>query len=109
MLSVKDINNKRFEQARPGYKPEEVDDFLREIDERLRVYNERHPNGLTPEVHTLKIEDKNGTQYTVYLGYGDNTTVQQAKDGENAIFIGSTGKDDFRKNRFKHFKKYFKF
>lgn len=31
MLSVKDINNKRFEQARPGYKTEEVDDFLREI------------------------------------------------------------------------------
>lgn len=22
-----------------------LDDFLREIDERLRVYNERHPNG----------------------------------------------------------------
>ncbi len=31
MLSAKDINNKRFEQTRPGYKPEEVDDFLREI------------------------------------------------------------------------------
>ena len=31
MLSVKDINNKRFEQARPGYKTEEVDDFLREV------------------------------------------------------------------------------
>ena len=31
MLTAKDINNKRFEQTRPGYKPEEVDDFLREI------------------------------------------------------------------------------
>ena len=31
MLSAKDINNKKFEQTRPGYKPEEVDDFLREI------------------------------------------------------------------------------
>jgi integrase len=31
-----------------------LDDFLREIDERLRVYNERHPNGLTPEiVHSI--------------------------------------------------------
>lgn len=31
MLTAKDINNKKFEQTRPGYKPEEVDDFLREI------------------------------------------------------------------------------
>ena len=38
MLSVKDINNKRFEQARPGYKPEEVDDFLREIALQISQY-----------------------------------------------------------------------
>lgn len=38
MLSVKDINNKRFEQARPGYKPEEVDDFLREIANQITQY-----------------------------------------------------------------------
>jgi len=38
MLSVKDINNKRFEQARPGYKPEEVDDFLREIARDIERY-----------------------------------------------------------------------
>ncbi len=38
MLSVKDINNKRFEQARPGYKPEEVDDFLREIAMQITQY-----------------------------------------------------------------------
>lgn len=31
MLTAKDINNKKFEQTRPGYKPEEVDDFLREL------------------------------------------------------------------------------
>ena len=38
MLSVKDINNKRFEQARPGYKTEEVDDFLREIVRDIERY-----------------------------------------------------------------------
>lgn len=38
MLSVKDINNKRFEQARPGYKTEEVDDFLREIAQDIARY-----------------------------------------------------------------------
>ncbi len=38
MLSVKDINNKRFEQARPGYKTEEVDDFLREIARDIERY-----------------------------------------------------------------------
>lgn len=31
MLTAKDINNKRFEQVKMGYKPEEVDDFLRDI------------------------------------------------------------------------------
>lgn len=38
MLSVKDINNKRFEQARPGYKTDEVDDFLREIASEIARY-----------------------------------------------------------------------
>ena len=38
MLSVKDINNKRFEQARPGYKTEEVDDFMREIARDIERY-----------------------------------------------------------------------
>lgn len=38
MLTVKDINNKRFEQARPGYKSEEVDDFLREIAHQITQY-----------------------------------------------------------------------
>ena len=31
MLTAKDINNKRFEQTKMGYKPEEVDEFLRDI------------------------------------------------------------------------------
>ncbi len=31
MLTAKDINNKRFEQVKSGYSPNEVDDFLREI------------------------------------------------------------------------------
>ena len=38
MLSVKDINNKRFEQARPGYNTEEVDDFLRQIANDVAQY-----------------------------------------------------------------------
>ncbi|MCM1524712.1 MAG: DivIVA domain-containing protein [Ruminococcus sp.] len=31
MITANDINTKRFEQARPGYKPEEVDEFLQQI------------------------------------------------------------------------------
>lgn len=38
MLSVKDINNKRFEQARPGYRTDEVDDFLREVASEIARY-----------------------------------------------------------------------
>ncbi len=35
MITAKDINTKRFEQARPGYKTEEVDDFLKEIADQI--------------------------------------------------------------------------
>ncbi len=38
MLTAKDINNKRFEQTRPGYSPEEVDSFLREISADIAKY-----------------------------------------------------------------------
>jgi DivIVA domain-containing protein len=38
MLSVKDINNRRFEQTKPGYSPEEVDSFLREIAADIAKY-----------------------------------------------------------------------
>lgn len=31
MITANDINMRRFEQARPGYKPEEVDEFLQQI------------------------------------------------------------------------------
>ncbi|MCH5192712.1 MAG: DivIVA domain-containing protein [Oscillospiraceae bacterium] len=38
MLSVKDINNKRFEQAKTGYRTDEVDDFLREVASEIARY-----------------------------------------------------------------------
>lgn len=38
MISAKDINNRQFEQTRPGYKPEEVDSFLREIAMQITQY-----------------------------------------------------------------------
>lgn len=38
MLTAKDVNNKKFEQTRPGYSPNEVDDFLREIALELGNY-----------------------------------------------------------------------
>lgn len=38
MVSIKDINNKQFEQARPGYKTEEVDSFLHEIAMQMAQY-----------------------------------------------------------------------
>lgn len=37
MITANDINMKRFEQARPGYKTEEVDELLRQISEQLSV------------------------------------------------------------------------
>lgn len=35
MITVKDINTRRFEQARPGYNTEEVDSFLKEIADQM--------------------------------------------------------------------------
>lgn len=52
MLSVKDINNKRFEQARPGYKTEEVDDFLREIAQQIAQY-QREKEDLEKKIEVL--------------------------------------------------------
>ena len=36
MITATDIDNKRFEQAKPGYKPEEVDEFLKEVSDAFR-------------------------------------------------------------------------
>ncbi len=38
MITAKEINNKRFEQTKPGYSPTEVDDFLREIALQMTRY-----------------------------------------------------------------------
>lgn len=35
MITAKDINTRRFEQARPGYSTEEVDSFLKEIADQM--------------------------------------------------------------------------
>lgn len=35
MITEKDIKTKRFEQAKPGYKPEEVDDFLNLLGDQI--------------------------------------------------------------------------
>lgn len=37
MITANDINMKRFEQARPGYKTEEVDELLKQIADQLTV------------------------------------------------------------------------
>ncbi len=42
MITAKDINTRRFEQAKPGYKPEEVDEFLKEIADQINsMLNEK--------------------------------------------------------------------
>lgn len=35
MITAMEINTKRFEQAKPGYKPEEVDEFLNQIADQI--------------------------------------------------------------------------
>lgn len=35
MITAMEINTKRFEQAKPGYKPEEVDEFLNQLADQI--------------------------------------------------------------------------
>ena len=51
--------------------------------------------GLTTDRNTVKIEDSTGTQYTVFVGDGDNSnsTEQTPNANENAVFIPSNGYD----------------
>ena len=37
MITAMEINTRRFEQAKPGYKPEEVDEFLNQIADQISV------------------------------------------------------------------------
>ena len=37
MITAKDINTRRFEQAKPGYKTEEVDEFLKQIADQINA------------------------------------------------------------------------
>ncbi|MCI5751079.1 MAG: DivIVA domain-containing protein [Oscillospiraceae bacterium] len=36
MITAKEIDSRMFEQAKPGYKPEEVDEFLKEISDSFK-------------------------------------------------------------------------
>ncbi len=36
MLTVKEIDSKMFQQAKPGYSPDEVDEFLREVSQSFK-------------------------------------------------------------------------
>lgn len=37
MITPRDIDNKRFEQTKPGYRPDEVDSFLKEISDTFKA------------------------------------------------------------------------
>lgn len=66
MITANDVNMKRFEQARPGYKTEEVDEFLKEIADQL----------------TQMIEEKNDTDNKIGILV---ESIRQYKNDEEAL------------------------
>lgn len=57
MVTVKEIDSRMFEQAKPGYKPEEVDEFLKEISDsfkQLQAENAEKDKKMTFLVETVK-------------------------------------------------------
>lgn len=57
MVTVKEIDSRMFEQAKPGYKPEEVDEFLKEISDsfkQLQAENAEKDKKMSFLVETVK-------------------------------------------------------
>lgn len=100
MLSVKDINNKRFEQARPGYKPEEVDDFLREIALQISQYQkdkeetEKKIAVLVESVREYKKDEDALKDALIGAQKQGRAVIAEAQEQANKILADATAKAD---------------
>ena len=100
MLTAKDINNKRFEQTRPGYKPEEVDDFLREIAAQITKMQkekeeiEKKIEVLVESVREYKKDEDALKDALIGAQKQGRAVIQEAHENANKIISEAHGKAD---------------
>ena len=100
MLTAKDINNKRFEQTRPGYKPEEVDDFLREIAAQLtkmqkeREEDEKKIEVLVESVREYKKDEEALKDALIGAQKQSRAVLQEARENADKILAEAHAKAD---------------
>lgn len=100
MLTAKDINNKRFEQTRPGYKPEEVDDFLREIAAQItkmqkeKEEEEKKIEVLVESVREYKKDEEALKDALIGAQKQGRAVIQEARDNADKIIAEAHVKAD---------------
>jgi cell division initiation protein len=86
MLSVKDINNKRFESSKIGYDPTEVDSFLREVSNSFKqVLSEKEElenkmTVLAESIREFRRQEEDLKNAMLDVQRAKRTAVESAKD-----------------------------
>lgn len=100
MLSVKDINSRRFEQTKPGYSPEEVDSFLREIAADVARYQkdkeetEKKIEVLVESVREYKKDEDALKDALIGAQKQSRAIVSEAQANANKILADANAKAD---------------
>jgi cell division initiation protein len=100
MITAKDINNKRFEQARPGYATNEVDDFLRDIAKDIAKYQkdkeelEKKIEVLVESVREYKKDEEALKDALVGAQKQGRQVIAEAQEKADAILSDANAKSD---------------
>jgi len=100
MLSVKDINSRRFEQTKPGYSPEEVDSFLKEIAADVARYQkdkeetEKKIEVLVESVREYKKDEDALKDALIGAQKQSRAIVSEAQANANKILADANAKAD---------------
>jgi cell division initiation protein len=91
MLTVKDINNKRFEQSKIGYDPTEVDSFLREVSnsfKQLLSEKEELENKMTvlaESIREFRRQEEDLKNAMLDVQRAKRTALESAKDESKKV------------------------
>ena len=100
MVTAKDIDTKRFEQAKPGYRPDEVDDFLRDVSasfkklERDKEEIEQKMNVLVEAVKKYKQEEEDLKNAMIMAQKQSREVVAEAHHKAEQIIAEANIKSD---------------
>ncbi len=100
MISAMDIDNKRFEQAKPGYRPDEVDSFLREISSSFKALQkekeetEKKMNVLVEAVKKYKQEEEDLKNAMIMAQRQSREIIAEAQQKAEQIIADANVKSD---------------